>query len=78
MDSTTLIKDSKITHLSTWMLITDDAMAARLTPLAGDQAIPIEIRVNLFATELNLKVYKSKTVADFIAELAAIADMQPS
>jgi hypothetical protein len=42
-----LVKDSKITHLSTWMIVRNNPdLASKLSNVTGEEVFPINVRVN--------------------------------
>lgn len=60
-----LIKDTKVTHLSCWILILESALSERLNLLTKDDALPMRIRATHAGTDFTLDVYSNMTLNDF-------------
>lgn len=65
-----LIKDTKVTHLSCWMLILEPSLSFRLNLLTKDDALPMRIRVTHAGTEFLTDVYSNMTLIDFKSKIS--------
>lgn len=63
-DDSVLIKDTKVSHLSCWMLIDNDAelLSKELIKFTTDDALPIQIRSKHQEKEVTLSKYSNLTV----------------
>jgi hypothetical protein len=59
-----LLKDTKVTHLSCWILILEPALSDRLNLLTKDDALPMRIRATHAATDFTIDVYSNITLTD--------------
>lgn len=60
------VKDSPVSHLSCWMLVTD----SRLVQYTKDDALPVQLRVKCEATEKVINLYNNTPVAELVAQLS--------
>jgi hypothetical protein len=59
MDMQMAVKDSPVSHLSCWMLVTD----SRLIQYTRDDALPVQLRVRCEATEKVISLYNNTPIA---------------
>ena len=67
---TQTLKDAKVAHLSTWIVISDPALAHVLEPLVGEDTKPLTVRVRHFGNEDSVQVYNSMPMDAFLALLS--------
>ena len=68
------LKDAKVTHLSTWMVISDPGLAHVMEPVVGEDTKPLTVRVRHFGNEDSIQVYNSMPMDDFLALLSVKID----
>jgi len=71
-----LIKDTKVSHLSCWMLIVNNnELSSKLKKYTTDDALPIIIRVKYQEHEQILNEYSNLPVANLIEALSKIFNL---
>ena len=65
-----MIKDTKVTHLSCWMLILEPSLSFRLNLLTKDDALPMRIRFTHAGTDFLTDVYSNMTLTDFKSKIS--------
>lgn len=62
-DKNALIKDTKVTHLSCWMLIVnDEELCNKIKNFTSEDALPVHIRVKYQEKDVVLSEYSNLTV----------------
>ena len=76
IDLTKVVKDAKITHLSTWMIIKDPALKQALQPVASSDILPISVKVRHFGNENVVKVYNNSPLDDLIQRISLMTELE--
>ena len=72
-----LIKDTKVSHLSCWMLIVGNKeLSNQLKQFTTDDALPIQIRVKHQEHEVVLSEYSNLPLATLIESLSKTFNLQ--
>ncbi|CDW84271.1 ubiquitin carboxyl-terminal hydrolase 40 [Stylonychia lemnae] len=66
LDPNAQLQDTKITHLSTWMIVKDEIAIKRLQQVSGENIQPIKLRLRFYGEEFEQKLYNNTTIADFL------------
>jgi len=70
VDPTKQIKDTAVSHLSTWVLLVDQPdEAANLTSVSGENSLPMTVKYRFGEKEGHLDVYAQMRVVDFVEKL---------
>ena len=60
-------RDTDMTHLSTWMLIIDNqALTDSLVPNAGQNSLPMTLKLHYGSKDVERHIYSNLTVKDFM------------
>jgi hypothetical protein len=70
------IKDAKISHLSTWMIVKDPALKQSLLPVTSQDILPISVKVRHFGNENTLRVYNNLVLEDFINRVGELTQIE--
>jgi hypothetical protein len=60
------LKDAKVSHLSTWMIVKDQTLKMVLGSVCGDGYVPITIKLRHFGKEDTLRVYNNMLLEDLM------------
>jgi len=66
------IKDAKINHLSTWMLVKDPALIQALSSVSGEAVLPVSLKIRHFGQESVLKVYNNLNMEDLVSRISLL------
>jgi hypothetical protein len=72
---TQTLKDAKVFHLSTWMIVKDPALRQILASVTGEDIHPIRLKIRHFGNEDSLHVYNNLTLEDLIARISTITQL---
>lgn len=75
VDLTKTIKDAKLTHMSTWMIVKDPALKQALLSVVSLDILPINIKVRHFGNENVVKVYNNLPLDDLIQRISVITQL---
>jgi hypothetical protein len=70
------LKDAKISHLSTWMIVKDPALKQSLLPVTSQDILPISVKVRHFGNENTLRVYNNLVLEDFINRVGELTQIE--
>ena len=71
-DDEIIIKQSQVTHLSTWMITTDQNIISYMNSIKGIEFEPIYINYRFNEIESRVIMYKNMTCGDFIQKTAEV------
>jgi len=71
-----LIKDAKVSHLSTWMIVKDPALKPSLVSVTGPEILPVSIKVRHFGNENIVRVYNNLCLGDLIDKIGEITQIE--
>ena len=73
MDPEKTLKDSNVTHLSTWIIITDPALSTLLSQYTGEDVQPIALKLRLFGEEIMFNVYTNMLIEELMVKISDIS-----
>jgi hypothetical protein len=74
-DPSLTLKDAGVSHLSTWMLVSDAEVAARLGGFCSSDALPMHVKVKTLKEDFMLGIYSNLTVLQFLGMLASLLEV---
>jgi hypothetical protein len=70
------LKDAKVTHLSTWMIVKDQALKQVLLPVVSENILPMTVKIRHFGNENSIKTYNNLTLEDLIHRISALTQIE--
>ena len=74
MDQTKTAKDVSLAHQATWMLIIDNpALVKSISPNAGENSLPMTLKVTHAGKDSQKHIYSNLTVKEFLVQMSELS-----
>lgn len=75
LDPSKTLAENKVTHLSTWIVLTEESLSIQLSSYVGENVDPIQLKLRVYGDEVLLKLYSNELLEDFLSRLESLTSI---